>query len=66
MFPGKGIGTIKKLGAIGKMESENDVVWITLQAHQFNWKKVKIPKVKGDGTETISMFYENPNQMERF
>ena len=32
IFPGKRIGTIKKFGAIGKREYENDTVWITLQA----------------------------------
>ena len=38
------------LGDIGKRESENDVAWITLQAHQFNWKKATITKAKGYGT----------------
>ena len=31
----KDMYNLTKLGSIGKMESENDVVWITLQAHQF-------------------------------
>ena len=57
---------MKKLGAIGKMESENDVVWITLKALQFKWKRVNIPKVKGYGTDTMSIFYDNPNHREKF
>ena len=54
------------MGAIGKRESENDVVWITLQSHQFKWKKVKIPKVKVDGTDAMSILYDNPNHKEIF
>ena len=57
---------MKKLGAFGKMESENDVVWITLKALQFKWKRVNIPKVKGYGTDTMSIFYDNPNHREKF
>ena len=56
----------KELGAIGKRESENVVVWITLQSLQFNWKNVNIKKVYRDGTYTMSMFYNNPNQRESF
>ena len=59
IFPGKRMGTIKELGAIVKRGSENDVVWITLQARQFNWKKVNIQKVKGDGTEKMYIFYSS-------
>ena len=55
----------KILGAIGKREYENDVVWITLQARQFKWKKVNIPKVKGYGTDAMSIFYDNPNHREK-
>ena len=32
----------KVLGSIGKRESEDNIVWITLQARQFKWKKVTI------------------------
>ena len=39
---------------------------ITLQAHQFKCKKVNIPKVKGDGTDAMSIFYDNPNHSETF
>ena len=52
------------MGAIGKRESENDVVWITLQARHFRWKKVKIPKLKGDRTDAMSILYDNPNHRE--
>ena len=54
------------MGAIGKRESENDVVWNTMQVHQFKWKKVKIPKVKIDGTDIMSILYENTNHREKF
>ena len=57
---------MKILGAFGKRESENDVVCITLQVLQFKWKKVNIPKVKGDGTDLMSIFYANPNNRETF
>ena len=50
----------KTLGAIGKREYENDVVWITLKARHFKWKKANIPKVKGDGIDTMYIFYANP------
>ena len=50
--------------AIGKRKSENDVVWITLKALQFRWKKVNIPKVKGYGTDAMSILYNNPNIRE--
>ena len=53
------------VGAIRKWESENDVVWITLQACQFNWKNANIPKVKGYGIDTMSIFYNNPNHKEK-
>ena len=48
------------LGMIGKRESENDLVWITLQARQFRWKKVNISKVKGYGKDRMSIIYDNP------
>ena len=51
----------KNLGAIGKREYENVVVWITLQARQFKWRKVNISKVKGYGTDFMSIFYNNTN-----
>ena len=54
------------MGAIGKRDSENDVVWITLQARQLKWRKVNIPKVKGYGTDAMSIFYDNPNHLESF
>ena len=54
------------MGVIGKREYENYVVWITLQDCQFKWKKVKIPKVKGNGTDAMSIFYDNPNHREMF
>ena len=60
------IDTIKNLGAIGKRKSENDLVWITLQFRQFNWKKVNITKVKGDGTDAMSILYNIPNHRETF
>ena len=56
----------KYLGAIGKKESENDVVWIILQARQFKWKNLNILKVKGDGTDARSILYDNPNHREFF
>ena len=65
-YPRKRIGTIRNLGAIGKREYENDVVWITLQYRQFKWKKVKIPKVKGYGTDAMSILYDNTNRRETF
>ena len=40
--------------------------WITLQALQFRWKKVNIPKVKGDGTDAMSILYDNTNNREMF
>ena len=57
---------MKKLVTIGKRESENDMVWITLQARQFKWKKVNIPKLKEDGTDAMSIIYENPNHRRKF
>ena len=42
------------------------MVWITIQFRQFRWKKVKIPKVTGDGTDAISIFYDNPNNRGEF
>ena len=62
----KKIGRIKKLGAIGKREYENGVVWITIQAHQLKWEKVINPKVKVCGTDLMSIFYNNPNYRETF
>ena len=56
----------KCLGAIEKRESENDVVWITLQSHQFKRKKVNITKVKGYGTDLMSTLYADPNHREKF
>ena len=56
----------KILGAIGNKESENDLVWIILQAHQFNWKKVNIPKFKGHGTDLMSILYADPNHRKFF
>ena len=56
----------KILGAIGKREYENDVVWITLQACQFNWKKVNIPNLKGYGTYIMYILYANPDHREKF
>ena len=47
------------------MESENDVVCITLQDHQFKWKKVNISKVGGYGTDLMSIFYAYPNHREK-
>ena len=64
-FHQKKDGYNKKLGEIGKREYENDVGWITLQARQFKWKKVNIQKVEGDGTDTMSIFYNNPNHREK-
>ena len=54
------------MGAIGKREPENDVMWITLQAHQFKWKELNIPKGKGDGAHLMSIFYTDPNHRETF
>ena len=54
------------MGAIGNRESENYVVWITLQSPKFNWKKEKIPKVKGDGTDTMYILNNNPKHREKF
>ena len=54
------------MGAIRKRESENDVVWITLQALQFKRKGVNIPKVKGYGTDAMSILYYNTNHREKF
>ena len=54
------------MGAIGKREYDNDVVCITLQTRQFRWKKVNIPKVKGYETDLMSIFYNNPNNREKF
>ena len=65
-FPEKRIGTIKKLGLIEKKESENDVVWITLQSNQFKWKNKIISKAQGDGKDLMSIFYDNPNHREKF
>ena len=45
------------MGAIGKRESEHDVVWITLHDRQFKWKKLIIPKVKGYETDFMFIFY---------
>ena len=56
----------KKLVAIGKNKSENDVVWIKLQPLQFKWNKVNIPKVKGYGTDAMSIIYDNSNHREEF
>ena len=52
------------LGATGKREYENDVVWITLQARQFKWKKVNIPKVKGYEIDLMSIFYVDSNNSD--
>ena len=54
------------MGVIGKMEYENDVVWITIQARQFKWKKVTIPKVKEYWTDLMSIFYADPKHTEKF
>ena len=32
----------------------------------FRWNKVNIPKVKGDGTDAMSIFYNNTNHREKF
>ena len=56
----------KILGAIGKMESEDDVVWIIIQARQLKCKKGTIPKIKEDGKDLIFIFYANPNHKEKF
>ena len=48
------------------MVSENDVVWITLQARQFNWKRVTITKVEGDDSNLMPIFYTNTNHRETF
>ena len=56
----------KGLGAIKKREYENDVVWITLQAHQLKWKKITIKKVKKDGTDLMSILYTNPKHRNIF
>ena len=53
------------MGAIGKRESENDVVWITLQARQFRGEKLNITKVKLYGTDTMSVFYDNNYHREK-
>ena len=58
--------SLKEVGAIGKKGSENDVVWITLQARQFRWKRVNIPKVKGDGTDAMSISTTIPTIGESF
>ena len=42
------------------------MVWITLQACQFRCKTVNIPKVKGDGTDARSIFYDDPNNRVKF
>ena len=65
-FPKKDRYDKKLLGTIGKRVSENDVVWITLQTRQVKWKKVTIPKVKGDGTDLMYIFYANPNHRGKF
>ena len=54
------------LGEIGKRESENEVVWITLQARKFEWKKVTIPKLKEYETDLVSIFYADPKHRENF
>ena len=55
----------KLFGVIGKREYENYVVRITLQVRQLKWKKVTIPKVKGDGAYLMSIFYADPNHKEK-
>ena len=47
------------------MESEKYVVWITLQACQFKWKRVIVQKVKRDGIDLMSIFYTNTNHREK-
>ena len=54
------------MGAIGKRESENYVWWITLQARQFIWKELIISKVKGYGTDLMSIFYADTNHRKKF
>ena len=56
---------MNKLGAIEKRESENDVMWITLQAHQLKWKKVTITKLKRDGTDLMFILYADPNHVDK-
>ena len=49
------------MGAIGKRESENEVVWIKLRSRELNWKKVRVTKVKGYGRGLMFIFYADPN-----
>ena len=51
---------------IGKRESENDLVWITLKARQFKWKNLIIIMVKGDVTDLMSIIYADPNHRGKF
>ena len=62
----KWIGTIIKYWVLlKKKESENDVVWIILQSRNFEKEKETIPKVEGDVTYLISIFYADPNYREK-
>ena len=54
----------ENLGTIRKREYENDVVWITIQSHQFKRNKVTISKVKGYEIDLMSIFYVDSNNSD--
>ena len=54
------------MGAIGKREYENDVVWIILQFLQLKWERLTIPKVKEYGAYLMSILYADPNHRNFF
>ena len=54
------------MDAIEKRKSENEVVWISLQARQLKCKNAIIPKLKGDRTDLMFIFYADPKRREKF
>ena len=54
------------IGAIGNRETVDDVVWISLQASNFKWKDVEIPIINDDESDTMSIFYNDMKNRDKF
>ena len=54
------------IGAIGNRETVDDVVWISLQASNFKWKDVEIPIINDDESDTMSTFYNDMKNRDKF
>ena len=54
------------IGAIGKRETEDDVVWISLATSHFKWKDVVIPTIESDESDLMSTFYNERKNRGKF